>query len=301
MHDKCFVCATYLGPFEFNPGPSGTFIQCRVCGFYRIYESAAVTIKDIGINERWLVSAAIREHQGSQPPAITSWEALLGSVIPPKDLLECIDRLLLHILRNVKASHETVGLDPDYDYPTAYASSPEEFRYLLSKAVELSFLETMANNSRYRLNLKGWERVAHLKSEGVKSRQAFVAMSFQEGLYSAWEVGFAPALRRAGYEPIRIDLEPHNDQITDKVISEIRRSGLVIADCTGQKQNVYFEGGLAMGLGVPVIWTCRADDRPNIHFDIQGYNFIVWTDAEELSEKLFLRVEATLPLKAVRK
>jgi hypothetical protein len=50
-----------------------------------------------------------------------------------------------------------------------------------------------------------------------------------------------------------------------------------------------------MGLGMPVIWTCREDDVDNLHFDTRQYNHIVWAEPADLKEKLALRIEATLP------
>ena len=58
---------------------------------------------------------------------------------------------------------------------------------------------------------------------------------------------------------------------------------------------MYFEAGFAMGLGRPVIWTCRKDDIDNAHFDTRQYNHIVWENEKELYEKLKNRIEATIP------
>ena len=58
---------------------------------------------------------------------------------------------------------------------------------------------------------------------------------------------------------------------------------------------IHFEAGLAMGLGRPVIWTCRKDDFENTHFDTRQYNHIVWETPEDLREKLADRIRATIP------
>jgi nucleoside 2-deoxyribosyltransferase len=95
---------------------------------------------------------------------------------------------------------------------------------------------------------------------------------------------------------MRIDLEEHNDKIDDRIISEIRRSGLVVADFTGQRGGVYFESGFAMGLGIPVIRTCRKDNVDTLHFDTRQYSHVLWESPEELKEKLTNRIRATFPL-----
>ncbi len=49
-----------------------------------------------------------------------------------------------------------------------------------------------------------------------------------------------------------------------------------------------------MGIGIPVIWTCRDTDIKKAHFDTRQYNHIVWTDTVDLRKKLIDRIEATL-------
>jgi nucleoside 2-deoxyribosyltransferase len=77
-------------------------------------------------------------------------------------------------------------------------------------------------------------------------------------------------------------------------MAEIRRSGLIVADFTGNRGGVYFEAGFAMGLGLPVIWTVRQDDIDAVHFDTRQYNHITWSTPQELREKLYNRVMATI-------
>ncbi len=90
-------------------------------------------------------------------------------------------------------------------------------------------------------------------------------------------------------------MREHNGKIDDLIIAEIRKSGLLVADFTKQRGGVYFEAGFAMGLGIPVIWTCRSDDVEKLNFDTRQYNHIIWTDADDLKKKLQLRIEASIP------
>ena len=99
----------------------------------------------------------------------------------------------------------------------------------------------------------------------------------------------------AGYDPIRADIIEHNEKICDRILSEIRRSGLLVADFTGNRGGVYFEAGFAMGMGIPVIWTCRSDDMDSVHFDTRQYNHIVWENISDLKTQLVNRIVATLP------
>ena len=59
---------------------------------------------------------------------------------------------------------------------------------------------------------------------------------------------------------------------------------MVVADFThgraGARGGVYYEAGLARGLGLPVIWTCREDMFDELHFDTRQYPHIGWTEAK---------------------
>ena len=71
-------------------------------------------------------------------------------------------------------------------------------------------------------------------------------------------------------------------------------SRFVVADYTGQRNNVYFEAGFALGLGLTVIQTCRADEAADLHFDIRHLNTLKWKSHAELAEGLNKRIRAVL-------
>jgi hypothetical protein len=67
-----------------------------------------------------------------------------------------------------------------------------------------------------------------------------------------------------------------------------------VADFTGHRGGVYFEAGFALGMNLPVIWTCRQDCLPDLHFDIRQFNCIDWKTPEDLAGRLQNRIEALL-------
>lgn len=94
---------------------------------------------------------------------------------------------------------------------------------------------------------------------------------------------------------LHMDLKEHNEKICDTIIAKIRKSRFMVADFTGLRGGVYFEAGYALGLGLPVIWTCKNDHKDELHFDTRQYNHILWIDESDLYEKLRRRIEATIP------
>ena len=120
-------------------------------------------------------------------------------------------------------------------------------------------------------------------------------MWFDDSMDEVYSNGIEPGLRESGYDPIQMKFLQHNGKIDDRIVAEIRKSALLISDVTGHRQGVYFEAGFAMGLEIPVIWTCREDAIDDAHFDTRQYNHITWTSPEDLKGKLIVRIEATIP------
>lgn len=157
-----------------------------------------------------------------------------------------------------------------------------------------------------RLTTKGLDKIEALENSGADSRQVFVAMWFGPEMNEAWTLGIAPGVRDAGYEPFRIDGKEHNNKIDDEIVAEIKRSRFLIADFTcgsveaDGKRNaiprggVYYEAGLAHGLGMEVMFACRADLLDDVHFDTRQFAHIVWETPEDLRAKLYNRIVATV-------
>lgn len=177
----------------------------------------------------------------------------------------------------------------------------EEVEYLLNYLQRRNFieLENVGDDSGIVIiAMDGYVHLANLREKVSGSKQVFVAMWFDETMVSVYDEGIAPAIRDAGFEPVRIDRKEHNNKIDDEIIAEIRRSRFVVSDFTqgasGARGGVYYEAGFAQGLNMPVIFTCRNDMIDKVHFDTRQYNHITWATPEELRERLAKRISATL-------
>jgi hypothetical protein len=144
------------------------------------------------------------------------------------------------------------------------------------------------------LSIRGILRVEALGIGSSNSAQGFVAMSFDKSMDDSWLNGFDPAIRAAGFSPLRIDNKDYVGGITDEMIAEIRRSRFLVADYTGQRNGVYFEAGFALGLGLIVIPTCREDEISKLHFDIKHLNTLTWKTPTNLAEDLTRRIRAVV-------
>lgn len=185
----------------------------------------------------------------------------------------------------------------------AWSESTEdhEMKFLLRYLEERGWIErgeSATSRITYVLTIDGYARLADLNTNTTDSSQCFVAMWFEPTLEDAWEQGIRTGIEDAGYLAVRIDQKEHLNKIDDEIIAEIRRSRFVVADFTqgddGARGGVYYEAGFAHGLGIPVIFSCRADVLDKVHFDTRQFNHIVWNDPEDLRQSLSSRISATI-------
>jgi hypothetical protein len=175
----------------------------------------------------------------------------------------------------------------------------------LSNNEVMRLLQALANEGllnehhpAWEVSVPGWERIDELRSAHGPFMQVFVAMWFSDETAAAWKDGIEPAVRESGYRPLRIDRKDHINKIDDEIIMELRRSRFIVADFTSEPEKprggVYFEAGFAMGLSIPVIWTCRRDLLSQVHFDTNHFNYIDWTDPADLKARLHKRIGAVI-------
>lgn len=131
---------------------------------------------------------------------------------------------------------------------------------------------------------------------GADYAAGFCAMWFDDSMLPFYVDVIEKATRASGYEPVRLDHKEHNNNIHDEIIASIRSAKFVIAEMSGHRGGVYFEAGFAHGLGLPVIYMVREDDKDNVHFDVQSQNFILWSpdDLPDARKRLENRILATL-------
>jgi len=234
-------------------------------------------------------------------------DAPIGSVgldriggLMPRTVAETLDRTLLNLSRKSRHFGDRIGLSSANDQALAFGKNNEEFNFVMGALAD----ETLIKNLRgiwpgeVQITEKGYARLAELERGllGHLSRQVFVAMAFEPKLDDAYNHGIKPAIKDdCGYEPMRVDLKEHNEDINNVILAEMRNSKFIVADFTFHRRGVYFEAGFFMGMGRPVIFTCQEDDLKDAHFDTRQYNHVPWKDPADLREKLKRRIQATIP------
>lgn len=287
-------------------------VKCVRCGNF----SCSLKEKDEGIFNKnswipglpeklYVLSGALRWEKMKGYPSIRLTEDTIKALLSfePETIFEKMDKIILFLYlrpdltgpRNWEDSYE---FKTDIDYPIAYANDSREFIFFRNKLTQQKLIEGISDPPGFRLTLEGFKRAERILRSQRDSSQAFIAMSFDQEMDDANDV-IHDALRETNYKPLRLDdiSDKYSGDISDRLIAEIKRSGLIVADFTENRAGVYYEAGFARGLGIPVIYTCRVDYEEKLHFDTNHINHIIWKDLSELKQKLIDRIVATVPRK----
>ena len=315
----CPICNSLAAEAQHHSSRDASVVDCPNCGNYTISRSAAVNLKSILNTDRWKVSAWICENNPTIVRA-NDIEQALNSLKP--SLSHRADRMLrwLHskfppgqeFTINYLGKWELHKNDPTdslFMVGGSLVSSPlapvgwnrdiAEMSFMVTEVLcnEMGLLVSQ-NSNEYQVSPKG---LVYLEGRaGQQASLGFCAMWFSPDVLALWTQVIEPAVRAAGYEPLRIDAKQHNGKIDDEIMASIRASRFVVSDFTGNRGGVYYEAGFAHGLGLPVIFMCREGD--DLHFDIRQYNCIFWKEdqLEAAQTRLKNRILATLgqgPLK----
>jgi len=100
----------------------------------------------------------------------------------------------------------------------------------------------------------------------------FVLMPFGGWYDRYYEDVYKPAIRDAGFEPVRADDLFHTGSVMEQIWEQVRKAKVLLAELTGKNANVFYELGLSHARGKPVVFvTAALDDVP---FDLRHLRVI---------------------------
>jgi hypothetical protein len=119
--------------------------------------------------------------------------------------------------------------------------------------------------------------------------QCFVIQPFDNGgkYDKRFKDTFEKAIRTAGYEPYRVDLDPATKIPIEDIDDNIRKSSAVLAEITEDNPNIWFEVGLAIAYKKKIVLLCSKERKTKYPFDIQHRSIISYdTDSPSDFDKL---------------
>ena len=102
----------------------------------------------------------------------------------------------------------------------------------------------------------------------------FVMMPFGEWFDRYYQEIYVPAIKEAGFEPVRADEVFTTGSVVEQIWEQIEKAKLLLADLSGKNPNVFYELGLAHAATKPVIFTAaQVEDVP---FDLRHLRVIIY-------------------------
>lgn len=294
--DLCEVCVDQQATTISSGGFDGIHQDCPRCGEFKLTGTANSMMRQgIGTDQRALLSGWVRsQNRLGSVPMITSENLKTILAAPLPSVVDRSNALLEEAALGLKGLGDTFDITEPRFLAATYSSTKKDVNYLLDILRDQGFADARTLAGGCEILPKGHIRLDEWKRKGSASSNGFVAMSFHPDLNEIYSNGFQVGVLRAGYEPVRMDQVEHINRIDDEIINQINQSKFVVADFTGHRGGVYFEAGYALGIGLPVFWTCRKSDMSELHFDIRQFNCIDWDTSEDLAKRLKVRLEAVL-------
>ncbi len=131
--------------------------------------------------------------------------------------------------------------------------------------------------------------VVELAERLVTPRSVFPILSFKNEFRDI-SATYKEVCQEFDLNAERTDESDSTERILPRIEDGIRHAAFVIADVTELSPNVYYEIGLAKGLGKPVIITARRGTE--LPFDLTDFPTIWWDIQEDLKQAVRKRIAA---------
>jgi len=102
----------------------------------------------------------------------------------------------------------------------------------------------------------------------------FTLMPFSEGFDDIYKLGIKETAESVGAYCERVDEQIFEGTILDRIINQISKADIIVADMTGKNPNVFFEVGYAKALDKKIILLTKTTS--DIPFDLKHYPHIVY-------------------------
>ena len=316
---KCFFCGNTCD-CQNHRNYNGTFYDCNICGYY------VITV-DIVRNINKNLYALFMYHNCKLFPPTENYISFFGSPEAfqvaikecpdlifisddavkawfPQNFSEKIDTILIGLASLSNYESERIILSPEEKVSLFFGKRYKDDNqtvnadYLFHPEFFLKYMQEekliISQENYIMIYPEGWKRIDDLQKNMTNSKQAFVAMPFSDETKKIREA-IRKGVEKAGYIVQIIDEKEHNKQIVPEILYEIRKSKFLIAELTGHNTGVYYEAGYAEGLGKEVILVCNTKAfGEKGHFDIKQKSSILWNTEDEITEKLYKRIIATV-------
>jgi nucleoside 2-deoxyribosyltransferase len=216
-----------------------------------------------------------------------------------KTIQEKFNLMMLNLPKNQKNDNFDKNMELK-----CWVKDDVEFGNLYQKSIDRKFI---SGKIKYALDGTPSITIGNLTFDGLQylesldqpnkfSKNIFVAFNFSDELNTIFNTHVKEAIEELGftYTIVNQNSTEHDKAISDEIIAKLKSSRIVIADFTNHRSSVYFEAGFAMGMKIPIIWTCQEGHEDELSFDTRQYPHLVWSDGEDLKKKIHDRIQVII-------
>lgn len=294
-----------------NSKLDGLDVQCPRCGRYYVTASAIEILGNPSRSDgpsdldRAALGCWLRQQQvAGQYPKLDSYavDRLIRDSLFPS-LHDQRESLLSYLGRKSNGPGDRVDISSSLQQFEIGASTPNAIGMLLSQLEREGLAECPETRSHHGarsfavyLTFNGWLACEDIKRGKSTGRRAFMAMPFNRpDLDDLWLPTLREAVEKTGFRLERVDDQPRPGLIDDQMRLQIRQARFLIVELTHANNGAYWEAGFAEGLGKPVIYSCREDQKA--HFDVDHSLRIEWTEStmDKAAKKLKAVIRNAMP------
>jgi nucleoside 2-deoxyribosyltransferase len=297
---KCKICGS--NAIEEPRTRDGVTINCTNCGRY--FVAGSLFIEDYHDKSNFYkLSSWIREQHDefnvNVPEFSThNFDEILN--IRDKRIQEKFDLMMVYLSKLKMYEDLSKKI-----FTKCWIRDGNEFDQLFKKSLSIGYIEgeenkTIAGDYSFpffkNITFDGLEYVENLDNPNQSSKNIFVAFNFEDALNEVFNIHLNKAITENGfnYTVVNQDNVEHNKSINDEIIVKLKSSKIVIADFTNHRNSVYFEAGFAMGMNIPIIWTCQKGHDKEMSFDTRQFPHILWENKDDLVKQVIDRIKVIL-------
>lgn len=294
---ECPICkAGNIALAAHSGGADRSFIVCPNCGRFEISGTAYVTFSNQEKDTKLSFAIRTRFDRDEHVYVNTSnREEILADIFVPVKVKDLAELVLVNVYTDEDNKSKELSLTMENSLRFGIENDTKMQMVLTYIESEGWFKIERFNGGGAHLSLtgKGINHTEEILNPNYLSKQVFVAMSFNPELDTLYSDAIQEAVKHCHLTALRSKDFDFNDEVIKNIQLQIDSSRFVIADFTDNRPGVYYEAGYATGRNIPVIYCCRESDKVNIHFDIDHFNFIFWSDLEGLKSDLSRRITNT--------
>ena len=322
--EKCLICNSSTINHGQNREYHSDEIDCSKCGkYYRMHGFEVDLELELDKSAFYKVSSWIREQNDEFNITPKIDEEKFNEILEMKEktIQEQFDLMMLFLKtlpesielkdsESYKITMMHMGVDSDEEVVRycneallkCWMKDYVEFNKFTQKAIDMGFIEGEAVNqlNQFEFNNLTFDGLQYLESLGQpnkSSKSIFVAFNFTDPTVSkAFNESVKEAIEELGftYTIVNQNSTEHDKAISDEIIAKLKSSRIVIADFTNHRNSVYFEAGFAMGMKIPIIWTCKEGHEDELSFDTRQYPHLEWKDGEDLKKQISDRIQVII-------